>query len=92
MHWRKRISCALRDDAGADFGATCNRALLSPANVDAAMISKNRYLLIAAAAMLIICAALSGTIIEAENARLRKAVSDLTLDKMILAEAARGNF
>ena len=30
--------------------------------------------------------------IEAENARLRRAVSDLTLDKMILAEAAKGNF
>ena len=30
--------------------------------------------------------------LEAENARLRPAVSDLTLDKMILAEAARGNF
>jgi len=30
--------------------------------------------------------------IEAENQRLRRAVSDLTLDKMILAEAARGNF
>ncbi len=30
--------------------------------------------------------------LEAENARLRKAASDLTLDKMILAEAARGNF
>ena len=29
--------------------------------------------------------------LEAENARLRRAVSDLTLDKMILAEAARGN-
>ena len=29
---------------------------------------------------------------EAENARLRRAVSDLTLDKQILAEAARGNF
>jgi len=29
---------------------------------------------------------------EAENARLRRAVSDLTLDKVILAEAARGNF
>ncbi len=29
---------------------------------------------------------------EAENTRLRRAVSDLTLDKMILAEAARGNF
>ena len=28
----------------------------------------------------------------AENARLRRAVSDLTLDKMILAEAAKGNF
>ena len=30
--------------------------------------------------------------LEKENARLRKAVSDLTLDKMILQEAARGNF
>jgi hypothetical protein len=30
--------------------------------------------------------------LEAENAPLRRAVSDLTLDKMILAEAARGNF
>ncbi|QFU08726.1 Transposase [Rhodobacteraceae bacterium THAF1] len=30
--------------------------------------------------------------LEAENIRLRRAVSDLTLDKMILAEAARGNF
>ena len=30
--------------------------------------------------------------LEQENARLRKAVSDLTLDKMILSEAARGNF
>ena len=30
--------------------------------------------------------------LEAENARLRRSVSDLTLDKMILAEAARGNF
>ena len=29
---------------------------------------------------------------EAENARLRKAVADLTLDKQILAEAARGNY
>jgi len=29
---------------------------------------------------------------ETENARLRRAVSDLTLDKLILAEAARGNF
>jgi len=27
-----------------------------------------------------------------ENERLRKAVSDLTLDKLILAEAAKGNF
>ena len=30
--------------------------------------------------------------LEAENARLRRAVSDLTLDKMILAEAARENY
>jgi transposase-like protein len=30
--------------------------------------------------------------LEAENARLRRAVSDLTLDKLILAEAARGNY
>lgn len=30
--------------------------------------------------------------LEKENARLRRAVSDLTLDKMILQEAARGNF
>ena len=30
--------------------------------------------------------------LEQENQRLRKAVSDLTLDKMILAEAAKGNF
>ena len=30
--------------------------------------------------------------LEAENARLRRAVSDLTLDKQILAEAARGGF
>jgi putative transposase len=29
---------------------------------------------------------------EVENARLRRAVSDLTLDKLILTEAARGNF
>jgi transposase-like protein len=28
--------------------------------------------------------------LEAENARLRRAVADLTLDKQILAEAARG--
>ena len=27
-----------------------------------------------------------------ENSRLRRAVSDLTLDKLILAEAAKGNF
>ena len=30
--------------------------------------------------------------LETENARLRKAVSDLTLDKLILQEAAKGNF
>jgi putative transposase len=30
--------------------------------------------------------------LELENARLRRAVSDLTLDKMILKEAAKGNF
>ena len=30
--------------------------------------------------------------LETENTRLRRAVSDLTLDKMILSEAARGNF
>ena len=29
--------------------------------------------------------------LETENQRLRRAVSDLTLDKMILTEAARGN-
>jgi putative transposase len=29
--------------------------------------------------------------LETENQRLRRAVSDLTLDKMILSEAARGN-
>jgi transposase-like protein len=29
---------------------------------------------------------------ETENTRLRRAVSDVTLDKMILTEAARGNF
>ncbi len=29
---------------------------------------------------------------EIENTRLRKAVSDLTLDKLILQEASRGNF
>jgi len=31
-------------------------------------------------------------VLESENHRLRRAVSDLTLDKMILTEAARGNF
>lgn len=30
--------------------------------------------------------------LETENARLRKAVSDLTLDKLILAEASKGNY
>ncbi len=30
--------------------------------------------------------------LEKENARLRRAVSDLTLDKLILTEAAKGNF
>jgi putative transposase len=30
--------------------------------------------------------------LEKENQRLRRAVSDLTLDKLILAEAAKGNF
>ena len=30
--------------------------------------------------------------LELENQRLRKAVSDLTLEKLILAEAAKGNF
>ena len=30
--------------------------------------------------------------LEAENARRRKAVADLTLDKLILQEAARGNY
>ena len=30
--------------------------------------------------------------LEKENQRLRKAVSDLTLDKMILTEASKGNF
>jgi putative transposase len=30
--------------------------------------------------------------LETENGRLRKAISDLTLDKLILQEAARGNF
>ena len=30
--------------------------------------------------------------LERENARLRRAVSDLSLDKVILQEACRGNF
>ena len=30
--------------------------------------------------------------LEQENARLRRAVADLTLDKLILQEAVRGNF
>ena len=30
--------------------------------------------------------------LETENTRLRRAVSDLTLDKLILVEAAKGNF
>lgn len=30
--------------------------------------------------------------LEAENNRLRRAVSDLTIEKLILKEAARGNF
>jgi hypothetical protein len=30
--------------------------------------------------------------LEAENMRLRRAVSDLTLEKLILKEAASGNF
>ena len=30
--------------------------------------------------------------LEQENNRLRRAVSDLTLDKLILTEAAKGNF
>jgi putative transposase len=30
--------------------------------------------------------------LEAENTRLRRAVSDLTLEKLILKEAAAGNF
>ena len=29
--------------------------------------------------------------LETENARLRRAIADLTLDKLILQEAARGN-
>ena len=30
--------------------------------------------------------------LEQENSRLRRAVSDLTLDKLILSEAAKGNY
>jgi transposase-like protein len=30
--------------------------------------------------------------LEAENARLRRAIADLTLDKLILKEAASGNW
>ena len=30
--------------------------------------------------------------LEQENARLKRAVADLTLDKLILQEAAKGNF
>ena len=30
--------------------------------------------------------------LETENTRLRRAISDLTLDKLILQEAARGNY
>lgn len=30
--------------------------------------------------------------LETENSRLRRAVSDLTLDKLILQEAGRGNY
>ena len=30
--------------------------------------------------------------LETENARLRKAIADLTLDKLILQEASQGNF
>ena len=31
-------------------------------------------------------------VLEKENERLRRAVSDLTLDKLILKEASKGNF
>ncbi len=31
-------------------------------------------------------------VLEKENTRFRRAVSDLTLDKMILTEATRGNY
>ena len=30
--------------------------------------------------------------LEKENARLRRAISDLTLEKLILQEAARGSY
>jgi transposase-like protein len=30
--------------------------------------------------------------LETENARLRRAIADLTLDKLILQEASRGNY
>ena len=30
--------------------------------------------------------------LETENARLRRAIADLTLDKLILQEAAKGNY
>ena len=30
--------------------------------------------------------------LEQDNARLRRAVSDLTIDKMILSEASKGNY
>ena len=30
--------------------------------------------------------------LETENTRLRRAISDLTLDKLILQEASRGNY
>jgi len=30
--------------------------------------------------------------LETENTRLRRSVSDLTLDKLILQQAARGNY
>ena len=30
--------------------------------------------------------------LEVENQRLRRAIADLTLDKLVLQEAARGNF
>ena len=33
-----------------------------------------------------------GSFVRRNNQRLRRAVSDLTLDKLILTEAARGNF